>query len=136
MRRAWILAAVLIGCPMVGAEEPKPLQGKELVEALQKGGYVIFFRHTQTDPNMADTDTLNLENTKAQRHLTDKGREQAKAIGAAFKKLNIPVSQVFTSQFYRAVEVARLAQFGAAEAMVDVTEAQNVPPVESQRRAK
>jgi phosphohistidine phosphatase SixA len=133
-------AATLIACflcgLMSGTQETKPLQGKELVAALQKGGYVIFIRHTQTDPTQADTDTLNLENTKAQRQLTAAGREQAKALGEAFRALRIPIGNVYTSQYYRTMEVARLAKFGNSQPNADITEPQNQPPVESQRRAK
>jgi phosphohistidine phosphatase SixA len=136
MKPCMVVSALIFLCSLIVADEPKQLQGKELVSALQRGGYVIFFRHTHTDPMMADTDTLHLENVQAQRHLTEKGRAQAKALGQAFRELKIPVGQVYTSQFFRAKEVARLAEFGPAEALVDVTEPQNVPPVEGQRRAK
>src|SRR5262245_47176950 len=105
MKRLAHLAMLLVLTPLAAAQETPPPQSTDLVGSLHKGGYVIFFRHTQTDPNQADTDTQNLENTKAQRQLTDKGREQAKEIGQAFRALKIPVSSVVTSQYYRAMEV-------------------------------
>jgi phosphohistidine phosphatase SixA len=135
MKPLALLFTLLIASPFAIAQETPQPQDKDVVAALQKGGYVIYFRHTQTDPTQADTDTQNLDNTKAQRHLTDKGRAQAKEIGQAFRSLKIPVSSVLTSQYYRAMEVARLAEFGPSKTSLDVTEAQNTPPVESQRRA-
>lgn len=57
------------------------VQGPELVAQLRKGGYILFLRHPQTNPDQADTDPLNLENTAAQRQLTDEGRAQARALG-------------------------------------------------------
>jgi phosphohistidine phosphatase SixA len=111
------------------------IQSESIIQALQKGGYIIYFRHTQTNPNQADTDTLHLENIKAQRQLTEVGKEQARQIGRVFQKWKIPVGKVLTSRLYRAQEVAKLAGFQNYQALVDVTEPQNVPPVEIQRRA-
>lgn len=34
---------------------------KELVTALQKGGYVMYMRHPKTHPDQADTDPLNFD---------------------------------------------------------------------------
>src|SRR2546422_7027360 len=100
-----ILFLALIGLtPASRAEDRKQLSGKELVEELRKGGHVIYFRHPATNPDQADTDTMHLDNLKAQRHLSDDGRAQAKSIGEAFRALKIPVGEVRTSQFYRAIE--------------------------------
>lgn len=62
-----------------------------------EGGYVLFLSHTATDPDQADTDPLNLANTKAQRQLTDESRNQAKMLVAAFKRRKIPVCKVLSS---------------------------------------
>jgi hypothetical protein len=51
--------------PSVAAgQSPGPapmLRGRELVEALRGGGYVVYFRHATTDSSQADTDRENLE---------------------------------------------------------------------------
>ena len=133
MRLLFFVVLVVIGSVAVALEPP----GKEdVVPALQRGGYVLFIRHGQTHPDQADTDPLNLDNIKAQRHLTDAGREQAKAIGAALKKLVIPVGKILASKLYRAQETARLLGVGEVEATLHVTEGgQVVTPNENQRRA-
>src|SRR5579884_1044372 len=92
------------------------LSHAELIQALQQGGYVIFIRHPQTDPNQADTDTLHLNNWRAQRQLTPQGRAQATALGNAFRALHIPVGMVLTSRFKRAMDAAKLAGFRQARA--------------------
>ena len=61
-----------------------------VLEALRAGGNVIVVRHGATHPDQADTDPLNPENVAKQRHLNDKGREQAKAVGAVFKAAGVP----------------------------------------------
>ncbi len=114
-----------------------PPAKEDVVPALQKGGYVLFIRHPQTNSDQADTDPLNLENVKAQRQLTDTGREQAKAIGVALKQLKIPVGKVLASKFFRAQQAAKLLGLGEVEAILDITEGGLVvSPKENQRRAE
>lgn len=106
----------------------------EWLNAVRAGGHVIIIRHGATHSDQADTDPLNLANVDKQRQLNDAGRAKAKEIGEAFKKLKIPVGQVTTSMFYRAVETGKLA-FGSATPSADVSEGgQVVSPNENNRR--
>ena len=89
-KKTLALLAVIIAAVATRAEPPAPT---ELLPELRKGGYVLFIRHPKTNPDQADTDPLNLENVKAQRHLSDDGRKQAKALGDAFRALKIPVEK-------------------------------------------
>jgi hypothetical protein len=114
------------------AEQPSP---ETLVQDLRKGGHVIVVRHMNTDPTQADTDTSHLENCAAQRQLTQAGRDDAAAFGAALRRLKIPVGQVVASAYCRALESTQLAGFDRIAPSLDVSELQNVPPVEGQRRA-
>ena len=84
----------------------------EVIKALRGGGHVIVFRHGATHADQADTDPLDITNVAKQRQLNDQGRALARAIGEAMRKLNIPVGQVVTSQFNRAVETGTLLGFG------------------------
>jgi hypothetical protein len=92
----------------------KPLSGERLLGELRKGGYVIYFRHTSTDFSRDDSRSKSDEDCDNQRPLTDKGREEARQIGAAFRELRIPVSQALASPRCRTMETAMLA-FGRAE---------------------
>jgi phosphohistidine phosphatase SixA len=87
------------------------LSGTALVSALQQGGYIIYFRHTQTDKDYADQadSKLDLTSCATQRTLSEMGWKQARAIGAAFQTLKIPVGQVYSSQYCRAWQTADLA---------------------------
>lgn len=87
---------------------------QELVKALQKGGYVVYMRHTATDKATKDLNHDDLSSCDTQRLLSDKGREDAKAIGAAMEKLGIGTGTVYASPYCRATEAAELA-FGAFE---------------------
>jgi phosphohistidine phosphatase SixA len=109
----------------------------EWVEALRQGGYVIVFRHGATYPDQADTDPLNPKNVAQQRQLNDDGRALAKAIGEAMRKLKIPVGEVQTSQFQRAVDTGTLLGFGEVKATADVSEGGLVvSPNENNRRTQ
>lgn len=92
----------------------EPVSGTELLTELRKGGYVIYFRHTSTDFSRDDSRSKSDEDCGNQRPLTDRGREEARQIGAAFRALKIPVVKVLASPRCRTMETAMLA-FGRAE---------------------
>jgi phosphohistidine phosphatase SixA len=109
----------------------------EWIAALRQGGHVIVFRHGATFPDQADTDPLNPKNVAQQRQLNDDGRALAKAIGEAMHKLKIPVGEVQTSLFQRAVDTGTLLGYGDAKPTADVTEGGLVvSPNENNRRAQ
>jgi phosphohistidine phosphatase SixA len=82
------------------------------VERLRRGGYVVALRHAATDRTATDM-TGNLRDCSRQRNLNAEGRRQARAIGRAFRRLEIPVGRVLASPFCRTRDTARLA-FGHA----------------------
>src|SRR2546423_725821 len=109
---------------------------QDILTKLRAGGHVIVFRHGATHADQADTDPLNVANVAQQRQLNDQGRALARAIGEAMRKLNIPVGQVTTSQFNRAVETGTLLGFGPVTPTADITEGGLVvSPNENNRRA-
>lgn len=79
-----------------------------LVPSLKSGGYVIVFRHVATDESQKDVFPFKFDDMSAQRQLNEKGRNTAREIGAALKKLGVPVGDVYTSQLNRAVETGKL----------------------------
>jgi phosphohistidine phosphatase SixA len=107
----------------------------EWISALRDGGYVIVFRHGATHQDQADTDPLNPKNVAQQRQLNDDGRALAKSIGEAMHKLRIPVGQVQTSLFQRAIDTGTLMGFGDVKTSADYTEGGLVvTPIENNRR--
>jgi hypothetical protein len=95
------------------------------VTALRGGGYVIVMHHGATHEDRADTNPLNLANAVKQRQLNDAGRAKAREIGAAIKKLGIPIGQVIASRYFCAIETGRPA-FGEPRPAADVTEGRQV----------
>ena len=94
-----------------GKDFTNKISGPVLLNALRKGGHIIYIRHAQTDKDYADQadPKLDLTNCGTQRTLSDKGWEQAKNIGSGFRKANIPVGKVFASDYCRAWQTADLA---------------------------
>jgi len=134
MRLMLVSIVMVVGAVYILADPPTK---DDVVSELKKGGYILFLRHPLSNHDQADTDPLNLNNVKAQRHLTDAGRDQAKALGEALKNLKVPVGKVLSSKFYRAEEAAKLLDLGKVEAIVDITEGGLVvSPKENQRRAE
>ncbi len=120
-----------------GEAEAKPpefknkLSGAALVDALRGGGYIIYFRHPQTEVDYADQITAKMGYCNTQRMLSETGWRQARAIGQAFQELKIPVGKVYSSEYCRAWQGADLA-FGRYEK----TPALNFLPAEEYTEAQ
>ena len=81
---------------------------QNLIAELKKGGKLIFIRHAYA-PGIGDPDNFDIDNCNTQRNLNDVGRKQAKKIGAFFKKNNITVDEVYSSEWCRCKETAQIA---------------------------
>jgi phosphohistidine phosphatase SixA len=81
---------------------------------LRAGGLILYFRHAATDFSQNDANSRGPEDCANQRNLTDRGRDDARRIGAALKAIGVPVQRVLASPTCRTVETARLI-FGKAE---------------------
>lgn len=121
MLRALLLfpLVALLAVDASARDESRP--DRTLVEDLRRGGYVLYVRHFATDRDQADTDPLNLENTAAQRQLTDAGRQQAAAVGKALRELAVPIDTVLCSRFQRTRESAQLMAVGEPKPTDDVS---------------
>jgi broad specificity phosphatase PhoE len=132
-----IVTIAAMVCSLTAMGQGAVAQGAqaEWIGALRQGGYVIVFRHGATHNDQADTDPLHPENVAQQRQLNDQGRALARDIGDAMRKLKIPVGQVHTSVFNRAVETGKLLGFGEVTPSLDFTEGGLVvSPIENNRR--
>src|ERR1051325_9168595 len=133
--RLALFCALFAFLPGAASSQPASVQA-EWIAALREGGHVIVFRHGATHADQADTDPLNFANVAKQRQLNDEGRALAKSIGESMRKLKIPVGQVHTSMFQRAVDTGTLLGFGDVKPSPDITEGGLVvTPNENSRRA-
>jgi phosphohistidine phosphatase SixA len=131
------VAAVAATFWLISATEQSAQAQAEWINAVRQGGYVIVFRHGATHQDQADTDPLNPKNVAQQRQLNEAGRAKAKEIGEAFRKLRIPVGQIQSSVFNRAVETGTLMGLGEVTSTADLAEGGLVvTPIENNRRAQ
>jgi phosphohistidine phosphatase SixA len=82
-------------------------------QRLRAGGLVVLMRHAATEPGLGDPKGFSLEDCATQRNLSERGRDEARRVGEAFRAQRVPVAQVLTSPWCRCRETATLA-FGAA----------------------
>jgi len=109
----WGVAVALVIATATPAAA-QTLAGAELLAALRAGGYVIYFRHADTDHSRQDQRLVNFDDCATQRVLSEKGRQNSRAIGEAIRALEVPIGPVLASPLCRTVETAVLA-FGFAE---------------------
>ena len=81
---------------------------KKLLNQLEDGEKLIFIRHAYA-PGNGDPNNFNLNDCSTQRNLNKEGREQAKYIGEFFKKNNIEIDKVLSSEWCRCKETAKIA---------------------------
>src|SRR5207244_1816457 len=62
------------------AMDADALAGRPLLAALRAGGLILYFRHTSTDFGQNDEQMTGFEDCARQRNLTDRGRDEARAI--------------------------------------------------------
>jgi phosphohistidine phosphatase SixA len=111
---------------------PTPAGADDALWALLKGGgQVVMIRHA-TAPGTYDPPGMRLDDCKTQRNLDDKGRDEARRIGAAFRARGVPVARVLSSQWCRGLETAELA-FGRAERWEPLNSLAESPQLDSRR---
>ena len=81
---------------------------QELSLELKKGGKLIFIRHAYA-PGGGDPENFDINNCDTQRNLSEEGRNQAKKIGDFFKDNDVQIFKVFSSEWCRCKETAKLA---------------------------
>jgi phosphohistidine phosphatase SixA len=95
------------GSPAAFASE----RADALWAALAKPGHVALMRHADA-PGTGDPAGFRIGDCATQRNLGERGRGQARALGAEFRRRGVAVSQVLTSQWCRARETAQLMALG------------------------
>ena len=110
----WLL---LLCVPLAGsAAADSLLDDAALQAALRSGGHNLYFRHVATDWSQSDqvrsSEDLSSCDALQMRQLSEPGRADARAIGAALRQLQVPVGEILASPYCRTVETARLMGLG------------------------
>ena len=105
-RRGCVLALLLAAPALARADEGA------LLAALGEGRAVALMRHA-TAPGTGDPAGFRLDDCTTQRNLSGEGRAQARATGARLRAAGMTGARVYSSQWCRCLETARLLGLGA-----------------------
>ena len=100
----WILLLVMFPLS-VNANENTALQ------QMRDGGAVLLIRHALA-PGIGDPEEFKLDDCSTQRNLDAQGRAQAKAMGDWLRAREITNVKLYSSQWCRCLETARLMNLG------------------------
>ena len=92
----------------IGAEQ------EALFDALREGRAAALVRHALA-PGVGDPAEFRIDDCAAQRNLSDEGREQARAMGERLRAEGIAAARVYSSQWCRCLETARLLDLGEVQ---------------------
>ena len=81
---------------------------QNIISELKKGGKIIFIRHAYA-PGGGDPNNFDINDCATQRNLNNDGRHQSKKIGDFFKKNEISIEKVYSSEWCRCKETASIA---------------------------
>ena len=103
---SWLLFVVgVFSVPISAASE------NELVAQMQSGNAVLMIRHALA-PGIGDPEEFDINDCSTQRNLDNAGREQAQAIGQWLRDHGIKNVKLFSSQWCRCMDTARLMGMG------------------------
>lgn len=105
-----VLAMALIVTPALADDS------KDAWAALSKGGHVALIRHGNAPPGHGgDPPGFRIDDCATQRNLENMGREQARALGEAFRGHGVRVDRILASPVCRCMDTARLMAVGPVE---------------------
>ena len=74
----------------------------------KENGKLILIRHAYA-PGNGDPENFKINDCTSQRNLNQSGREQAKKIGITLKKLKINLNNIYSSEWCRCQDTAKIA---------------------------
>ncbi len=84
----------------------------DMVEKMKNGGHILMIRHALA-PGSGDPANFRVGDCTTQRNLDDRGRDQAKSIGDWLRAQGIASARVYSSQWCRCLETAKLLEIGS-----------------------
>ncbi|MEP3116178.1 histidine phosphatase family protein [Nisaea sp.] len=86
---------------------------------LKEPGTVAIMRHAIA-PGTGDPGNFRIGDCSTQRSLDERGREQARRIGAAVRASGVKIDRILSSQWCRCVETAKLLEVGTVEQLASL----------------
>ncbi|MGD8958196.1 MAG: histidine phosphatase family protein [Chromatiaceae bacterium] len=113
-RLTFLVLLMGLGGSSVAQSSSAPSSPSQLWEWLRGGDAVALMRHALA-PGTGDPANFTLGDCATQRNLSDKGRQQARAIGERFRRNRIQQARVYSSRWCRCLDTARLLGLGEAQ---------------------
>jgi phosphohistidine phosphatase SixA len=101
---------LLSGMPAVAAATDQA----EIIDRLNAGGHILMIRHALA-PGNGDPPNFKISDCATQRNLDDTGRNQARSIGVWLRNNGVTSARVYSSQWCRCLETARLLNLGPVQ---------------------
>ena len=112
----WLL---VVSLSLVSARGAAAADAEQAWAALAAGGHVALIRHANAPPGYGgDPPGFRMDDCKTQRNLDELGRQQAQALGEAFRQRGVRVDRVLASPVCRCVDTAELMAVGPVEKSV------------------
>jgi len=116
LRARFIVMAAWLSFTLVGGGTAVAADNSKLWAALKDGKAFAILRHALA-PGFSDPSHFKIGDCSTQRNLSDKGRAQARSIGARFRANGITAADVVTSQWCRCQDTATLLGLGEVKAL-------------------
>jgi len=136
-RRTVLAAGAALMAPPVlaGIFDPTPQEQLASLAMLNTPGHALLLRHTLA-PGHGDPADFSLRECQTQRNLDDVGREQAVKVGAWLRDKGVAPRTVYSSQWCRCLETARLMGFKPIVEEVSLNSIADMPGPEAQKLRK
>ena len=105
-----VLVLVLIFLATAGASADQT----EVIDRLKSGGHILMIRHALA-PGNGDPPDFKIGDCTTQRNLDETGRSQARSIGDWLRSKGITSARIYSSQWCRCLETARLIDLGPVQ---------------------
>jgi phosphohistidine phosphatase SixA len=86
----------------------------DVINRLKAGGHILMIRHALA-PGNGDPPNFKIGDCATQRNLDDTGRDQARSIGVWLRNNDVTSARVYSSQWCRCLETARLLNLGPVQ---------------------
>jgi len=128
------LIALLVAVQAICISAAPAAASDRVWEDLREGaGMVILYRHALA-PGGGDPSDFDVKDCSTQRNLSDAGRRQARAMGAALRQNKVNVRRVVSSPWCRSRETAELLNVGPVRTMMRFGSTFTAPSAVAQRR--
>ena len=112
--RKRILVILLLTLISARPVDAAAVDQSEVIDRLKVGGHILMIRHALA-PGNGDPPNFKIGDCATQRNLDDTGRNQARSIGVWLRNNGISSARVYSSQWCRCLETARLLNLGPVQ---------------------